>query len=55
MKTKQGIEYSIEGGRFTIDGYDFFDTLEALEADLDWQNEWARGRAMKDGNGWHRI
>lgn len=55
MKTRQGLEYWIENGKFTIDGYDFFDTLEALEADCDWQEAWSNGTAFKDEHGWHRI
>ena len=38
--TRQGIEYWIEDGKYTIDGYDFFDTVADMEADID---------------GWHRL
>ena len=55
MKTRQGIEYWIENGKYTVDGYDLFDTLDELEADLDWQIAWIDGKAYKDGTGWHRI
>lgn len=55
MKTRQGIEYWIENGKYTIDGYDLFDSLEELEADVDWQLESIEGRAYKDAFGWHRI
>ena len=55
MKTRQGIEYWIENGKYTIDGYDFFDTLAELETDVDWQLESISGKAYKDCNGWHKI
>lgn len=55
MKTRQGIEYWIENGKYTIDGYDFFDTLDELETDVDWQLLWTESKAYKDCNGWHRI
>ncbi len=55
MKTRQGIEYWIENGKYTIDGYDWFDTLDELETDVDWQLAWIDGKAYKDGTGWHRI
>ena len=51
MKTRQGYTYFIEDGKYTIDGYDFFDTLEALEEDLDWQILWAEGKAFKSADG----
>ena len=44
-----------ENGKYTIDGYDFFDTLEELEEDLYWQMLWTRDEAYKDENGeWRR-
>ena len=52
--TRQGIEYWIEDGKYTIDGYDFFDTVADMEADIDWQLEAIHGRAYKD-DGWHRL
>lgn len=55
MKTKQGFTYWMQGGKYTVDGYDLFDTLEELEADCDWQLAWADGKAFKDETGWHRI
>lgn len=55
MKTRHGITYSIVNGKYTIDGYDFFDTLGELENDCDWQLAWAEGKAFKDHTGWHRI
>lgn len=55
MKTRQGIEYWIDGGKFTIDGYDFFDTLAELETDIDWQQLWIVGKAYKDESGWHLV
>ena len=51
----RGINYWIEDGRFTVDGYDFFDTIEELDVDLGWQLESIEGRAYKDADGWHRI
>ena len=36
MKTKQGFTYWMQDGKYTVDGYDLFDTLEELEADCDW-------------------
>ena len=55
MKTRQGVTYFIEKGKFTIDGYDLFDTLEELEADVDWQLLWVQGKARKIGNEWERV
>ena len=55
MKTRNGFEYMIENGKYTIDGYDFFDTLAELEADIDWQQLWITGKALKDENGWHLV
>lgn len=55
MKTRRGIEYWIDGGKFTIDGYDFFDTLAELETDIDWQQLWIVGKAYKDESGWHMV
>ena len=55
MKTRQGVTYFIEKGKFTIDGYDLFDTLEELEADVDWQLLWIQGKAQKSGNEWARV
>lgn len=55
MKTRQGIEYYLDNGKYTVDGYDLFDTLEELEDDLDWELECIEGRAFKDNRGWHRI
>lgn len=55
MRTRQGVTYFIEKGKFTIDGYDLFDTLEELEADVDWQLLWIQGKAQKIGNEWERV
>ena len=51
MKTRQGYGYFIEDGKYSIDGYEFFDTLEELEADIDWQVLWCAGKAHKDNDG----
>ena len=55
MKTRQGYEYWIEDGKFTINGYDLFNTLTALETDIDWQLLWLSGKAYKGENGWRMI
>ncbi len=55
MKTRQGIEYWTVNDQYTIDGYDYFNTLSELEEDIDWQIESIHGRAFKDCAGWHRI
>lgn len=55
MKTRHGYNYWIDNGKYTVDGYDFFDTLDELEADIDWQQLWAAGKARKDENGWHMV
>ena len=55
MKTRQGFEYWIENGKYTIDGYVFFSTLAELEADIDWQLLWLEDKAYKDADGWHEI
>lgn len=55
MKTRQNITYFIENGKFTVDGYDLFDTLEELEADLDWQLLWIEGKAQKVNSEWERV
>ena len=55
MKTLNGILYWMENGKYTIDGYDFFDTKEDLAADINWQILWTQGKAMKTDNGWVRI
>lgn len=55
MKTRQNITYFIENGKFTVDGYDLFDTLEELEADLDWQLLWIEGKAQKVNGEWERV
>ena len=55
MKTRHGYNYWIDNGKYTVDGYDFFDTLDELEADIDWQQLWAAGKARKDENGWHLV
>ena len=52
MKTINGIEYSVENGKYTIDGYDYFDTLGELEADIEWQLDWINGEAYKGEDGW---
>lgn len=52
MKTRQNIAYSIENGKFTVDGYDFFDSLADLEADIDWQLLWIDGKAHMTESGW---
>lgn len=53
--TRNGYNYFVEDGKFSIDGYDFFDTLEALEDDIDWQVLWIDGKAYRDENGeWRR-
>lgn len=55
MKTRQGYSYYMEDGKYTIDSYDFFDTLEDLENDLDWQILWTCGEAYKLPDGtWRR-
>ena len=51
MKTRQGIEYFIENGKYSIDGYDFFDTLAELEEEIDWAALWIDGKAYKDLDG----
>lgn len=55
MKTRHGYNYWIDNGKYTVDGYDFFDTLDELEADIDWQQLWAAGKAHKDETGWHLV
>lgn len=55
MKTKNGYEYWITDGKYTIDGYDYFDTLAELEADIEWQRLWIEGKARKDENGWQLV
>ena len=55
MKTRHGYNYWIDNGKYTVDGYDFFDTLDELEADIDWQQLWVAGKAHKDENGWHLV
>ena len=52
MKTKQGIEFWMENGKYTVDGYDLFETLEDLEADVEWQLKWVAGEACKGADGW---
>ena len=45
-----------ENGKYTIDGYEFFDTLAELEADLVWQRKWAEGKAYRDADRvWHLV
>lgn len=55
MKTRQNITYFIENGKFTVDGYDLFDTLEELETDVDWQLLWFDGKAQKINGKWERV
>ena len=50
--TRQGIEYWEENGLYTIDGYDFFETMEELETDLDWQGLWIDGKAHRENGEW---
>ena len=40
--SRQGIIYWIEDGKYIYD-YDYFDTLEEMEADIDRAIAWARG------------
>lgn len=47
------LNYWMENGKYTIDGYDWFNTLDELAADVEWQQKWIAGRAYKDENGWH--
>ena len=55
MKTRHGFEYFIENGKFTVNFYDTFDSLEELEADIDWQMLWSRGLAVKNESGWELV
>lgn len=51
-KSVHGIPYWVEDGKFTVDGYEFFDTLADLAIDVQFQIFWTRGMAYKnlDGN-----
>lgn len=42
----------VENGKYTIDGYDFFDTLDELETEIAWQKLWAEGKAKKENGKW---
>ena len=55
MKTKQGMDYMVVNGKYTLDGYDYFKTLEDLEAEIEWQLLWVDGGAYCDGDGWHYV
>ena len=55
MKTLNGCEYWMDGGKYTIDGYDFFDSLAELEADMEWQRLWIEGKAVKGASGWQLV
>ena len=55
MKTRQGFEYGITDGKYTIDGYDFFESLAELENDIEWQSLWIAGKAIKGENGWQLV
>ena len=56
MKTRQGYEYHIQDGKYIYDGYEFFDSLEEMEEEIDWALEWIDGRAARDNNGeWRRL
>lgn len=55
MKTRQGIRYWTQGGRYTTDGYDFFSTLSELEDEIDWQIAWSMGKAKKTPDGWRAV
>lgn len=56
MKTPiTGIHYWTEDGKYTIDGYDFFDTMEELETSIYWQRLWIDGKAMMTDTGWKLI
>ena len=49
MKTRQGFEYYVEDGKFVYgDCYDQYDSLEELEAAIDWDIKWANNEAHKD-------
>ena len=60
-KTRQGIPYwedKDENGNygFTIDGYDFFKNVEALERDIDWQIYQSKtGKAYKKDGVWYLV
>lgn len=41
----------IDNGKYSIDGYDWFDSLEALQTEIEWQTKWIDGKARKDENG----
>ena len=51
----RGIEYMVIDGKYTIDGYDFFWTLEELQEEIEWQRLWIDGKAFHDEQGWHRT
>lgn len=55
MKTRSGIEYWIEDGKYIAD-YDYFDSLEELEEALYWESLWIDGKAYIDPitNEWRR-
>ena len=48
MMTVQNISYWVEDGKFTIDGYDFYDTLEEMELDIDRQRTELFGEQVED-------
>ncbi len=50
-KTVHGIPYWEEDGKFTIDGYDFFDTLADLAHDVQFQILWTRDMAYRNLDG----
>ena len=58
LRTRQGYEYWIRDGKYTSDvqdGYEWFDTLEELEEDIDWALLWVDGKAYKTVNGEWRF
>ena len=46
-----GVHYWMEDGKYTIDGYDFFDTMEDLETNIYWTRLWIDGKAYREADG----
>ncbi len=54
MKTTRyldGIAYWKENGKYTIDGYEFFNTLAGLKLHIYWSKLWIEGKAYRNENG----
>lgn len=45
----------IDENGFTVDGYDYFPTVEALELNIYWTRLWIDGNAYRDADGWHIV